>query len=332
MTRFGKQVLDIDAGAVVESLTQKIREVVGRVLSKRGSVLGVSGGIDSAVCAALCAKAMGPKSTLALLMPESDSASESLDLGKVLCDHIGVPWIVEDIREPLVALGCYRRRDDAVKTAFPEYDPATYKFKIILPQNLLEADRLNFFSLVIQKDGEPPKQARLALKAYLEIVAATNMKQRTRRMLEYTHADRLNYAVVGTPNRLEYDQGFFVKQGDGIADFKPIAHLYKSQVYALARHMGLPPEICSRPPTTDTYSIPQTQEEFYFCLPYDRMDLMLWAHNHAVPLAEVSEVMGLTPEQCERVFKDIEAKRRSTRYQQMQPLLLEPVPEIAHQP
>lgn len=332
MKKFGKDVLDIDCAAVLESLTQKIRDVVGRVLSKRGSVLGVSGGIDSAVCAALAAKAMGPKATLALLMPESDSASESLDLGKLLCKNIGVEWIVEDIRAPLEALGCYKRRDVAVKAVFPEYDPATYKFKIILPQNLLESDRLNFFSLVIQKDGEAPKQARLPIKAYLEIVAATNMKQRTRRMLEYTHADRLNYAVVGTPNRLEYDQGFFVKQGDGIADYKPIAHLYKSQVYALARHMGLPPEICSRPPTTDTYSIPQTQEEFYFCLPYDRMDLMLWAYNHEVPVGEVSEVMGLTPDQCERVFKDIEAKRRGTRYQQMHPVLLEPIPEIRHEP
>lgn len=332
MTKFGKQVLDIDCAAVLESLTLKIRDVVGHSLSKRGCVLGVSGGIDSAVCAALCARAMGPKNTLALLMPESDSASESLDLGKALCENIGVSWIVEDIREPLVALGCYRRRDDAVKTLFPEYDPATYKFKIILPQNLLESDRLNFFSLVIQKGDEEPKKARLPLKAYLEIVAATNMKQRTRRMLEYTHADRLNYAVVGTPNRLEYDQGFFVKQGDGIADFKPIAHLYKTQVYTLARYMGLPEEICRRPPTTDTYSIPQTQEEFYFCLPYDRMDLMLWAYNHQVPVAEVSEVMGLTPDQCERVFKDIEAKRRSTRYQQMHPVLLEPIPEIHHEP
>jgi NAD+ synthase len=331
MKKFGRDVLDIDCGAVLESLTLKIREVVGRVLNKRGSVLGVSGGIDSAVCAAMAAKAMGPKNTLALLMPESDSASESLDLGKELCENIGIQWILEDIRAPLDALGCYKRRDDAVKAVFPEYDPATYKFKIILPQNLLESDRLNFYSLVIQKDGQEPKQARLPLKAYLEIVAATNMKQRTRRMLEYTHADRLNYAVVGTPNRLEYDQGFFVKQGDGIADYKPIAHLYKSQVYALARHMALPAEICSRPPTTDTYSIPQTQEEFYFCLPYDRMDLMLWAHNHKVPVKDVSAVMGLTEKQCELVFKDIDHKRRSTRYQQMHPVLLEPIAEITHE-
>ncbi len=146
-------------------------------------------------------------------------------------------------------------------------------------------------------------------------------------MTEYYHADRLNYAVAGTPNRLEYDQGFFVKNGDGAADFKPIAHLYKTQVYALAEHLGVPEEIRRRPPTTDTYSLPQTQEEFYFALPYDRMDLCLYAHNHGVAAADVAPVVGLTPAQVERVFKDIEAKRRTTRYLHLAPLLVEPVLE-----
>ena len=60
------------------------------------------------------------------------------------------------------------------------------------------------------------------------------MKQRTRKQIEYYHTDQLNYAVPGTPNRLEYDPGFLVRNGDGAADSKPIAHLYKSRVYPLA--------------------------------------------------------------------------------------------------
>ena len=128
--------------------------------------------------------------------------------------------------------------------------------------------------------------------AYLQIVAATNFKQRVRKMMEYYHADRLNYAVAGTPNRLEYDQGFFVKLGDGAADVKPIAHLYKTQVYALAEYLGVPEEIRRRPPTTDTFSLPQTQEEFYFALPYAKMDLCLYGHNHGVPAAEVAAAAG----------------------------------------
>jgi NAD+ synthase len=157
---------------------------------------------------------------------------------------------------------------------------------------------------------------------YLQMVAATNFKQRTRKMMEYYHADRLHYAVAGTPNLLEYDQGFFVKQGDGAADFKPIAHLYKTQVYALAEHLGVPEEIRRRPPTTDTFSLAQSQEEFYFALPYAEMDLCLWAHDHGTPAAEVATALGLTPPQVVRVFKDIEAKRRVSRYLHQAPLLV----------
>ena len=98
----------------------------------------------------------------------------------------------------------------------------------------------------------------------------------------------MNYAVIGTPNRLEYDQGFFVKNGDGSADVKPIAHLYKTQVYALARHMKLPKEICEAIPTTDTYSLAQGQDEFYFALPYAQMDLALYALNHGYSAEELA--------------------------------------------
>ena len=153
-------------------------------------------------------------------------------------------------------------------------------------------------------------------------VAATNFKQRVRKNVEYFHADRLNYAVIGTPNRLEYDQGFFVKNGDGAADVKPIAHLYKSQVYQLAEALGVPEEIRSRPPTTDTYSMPQSQEEFYFSLPYDRMDLCLFAVDNGVPAGEVAAALELTEEQVERVFADIASKRRMSRYLHAAPATL----------
>ncbi len=150
----------------------------------------------------------------------------------------------------------------------------------------------------------------MPLDVYLGVVAATNMKQRTRKLLEYHHAERLNYAVVGTPNRLEYDLGFFVRGGDGLADLKPIAHLYKTQVYALARHVGVPDEVVRQLPTTDTYSLPQTQEEFYYALPYDRMDLMLWAYRHDIPPGEAGSAVGLSSEQVERVYRDIVGKQR----------------------
>jgi NAD+ synthase len=147
-------------------------------------------------------------------------------------------------------------------------------------------------------------------------------------MIEYYHADRLNYAVIGTPNRLEYDQGFFVKNGDGAADLKPIAHLYKTQVYALAKALDLPEDITSARPTTDTYSLAQGQDEFYFALPYEQMDLALWAHNHAVAAADLAPVIGITEEHAKMIYEDIQAKRRATAYLHRGPVLVEDVAEI----
>jgi NAD+ synthase len=237
-----------------------------------------------------------------------------------------VEAVLEDISPILEAAGCYRRRDEAIRSVIPEYGPG-WKSKLVLP-SVIESDRYRIFSLVAVAPSGESVTKRLSPAAYLGVVAATNFKQRTRKMVEYHHADRLNYAVAGTPNRLEYDQGFFVKGGDGQADFKPIAHLYKSQVYELAAYLGIPDEIRKRPPTTDTYSLPQGQDEFYFSLSYDKMDLCLWAKNHGYPPESLSDALELEPEQIERVYRDIDNKRRTTRYQHLKPLLVEEVEEI----
>lgn len=323
---FSASALDIDAPAVIEAITHVLREQITGTLRRRGAVLGLSGGVDSSVCAALCVRALGAERVFALLMPERDSSEDSLRLGRFVAEWLGIPYAIEDIGPLLEAAGCYARQDEAIRSVFPEYGPG-WRCKLTLP-SLLESDRLNVFQLTVRSPGGVERSARLPHAAYLQLVAATNMKQRTRKMLEYYHADRLHYAVVGTPNRLEYDQGFFVKQGDGAADVKPIAHLYKTQVYALARELGVPDEVRSRPPTTDTFSLPQTQQEFYFALPYDKMDLCLCAHNRGVPAAEAAAALGLSPEQVTRIYRDIESKRRATRYLHATPLLVGEVPEV----
>lgn len=317
---FSKEVLRIDPAAVAGTIQEAIRNQIGATLHRRGAVVGLSGGIDSSVVAALCARALGPDRVLGLFMPERDSSPDTTRLGRLIADYLKLPTVLEDISPALEGAGCYARQLEAIRTVFPEYGDG-WKCKIALP-SILENDRLNFFSLTVQDPKGEQRTARLPAGAYLQIVAATNFKQRIRKMTEYYHADRLNYAVAGTPNRLEWDQGFFVKQGDGSADFKPIAHLYKTQVYQLAEYLGIPAEIRSRPPTTDTYSMSQTQEEFYFALPYDRMDLCLYAVNHEVPAAEAAPALGLAAEQVERVYKDIERKRRTTHYLHLPPLLV----------
>ncbi len=320
---FSRAVLEFDRSAEVSRIGAWMKQEVMGTLKKRGVVVGISGGIDSSVCAALAVKALGPERVFGVFMPEKHSSDESLELGQELAASLGITALTENIAATLEGAGCYLRQEEAIRTVFPDYGPG-WKSKITLP-SLLEAERLNVFQLTVQSPDGAQQSSRMPLPAYLQIVAATNFKQRVRKMVEYYHADRLNYAVVGTPNRLEYDQGFFVKQGDGAADIKPIAHLYKTQVYALAETLGVPKSIRSRPPTTDTYSLPQTQEEFYFALPYDRMDLCLYGVNHEVPASEVAPVVDLTPEQVERVYKDIAAKRRATRYGHLPPILIEPV-------
>ncbi|MCG3116109.1 MAG: NAD(+) synthase [Candidatus Manganitrophus sp. SA1] len=325
MKKFSKDILNINAAEVTEKIEKALREQVAQ-LKRRGVVVGLSGGIDSSVTAALCTKALGRERVLGLFMPELDSSDDSMKLGRLLADSLGVESVVEDIGPLLEAAGCYRRRDEAIRAQVPEYRKG-YKSKIVLA-NILEKDGFNFFHLVVESDKGERKTVRLNVKSYLGIVAATNMKQRARKFFEYYHADRLQYVVAGTPNRLEYDQGFFVKNGDGAADIKPIAHLYKTQVYQLAAYLGVPAEIRQRPPTTDTYSLPQSQEEFYFSLPYDKMDLCLYAKNAGVSAAEVAGEIGLTAQQVERVYRDIDAKRNATRYMHSKPLLVEEVGEI----
>lgn len=322
----GPRVLELDYDSEIERVCVRLREILSRDLSRRGLVVAMSGGIDSSVSAALSVKALGADRVYGLLLPERDSSGASVTRGRMLAEHLGIRYELFDIAPTLEAIGCYRWRDEAIRNAFPEYGRG-WKNKIVISGGL--EGRVNHFLLVVQSPTGETHQTRLGLKDYLQIVAATNFKQRIRKTVEYFHADRLNYAVVGTPNRLEYDQGFFVKNGDGSADVKPIAHLYKTQVYALARHMGLPAEICGATPTTDTYSLPQGQDEFYFALPYAQMDLALWALNNGRPAAELAAALGLTEAQAQHVYNDIEAKRRTTRYLHSKAVLVEPVAELA---
>ncbi len=320
-----KDILTINEEEIIEKTSERIRAILQKDLRRRGLVVAVSGGVDSAVTAALCVKALGVKKVFGLLLPEQDSSSDSVTLGEKLVKQLGIEYLTENIGPTLEAIGCYKWRDDAMRVAFPDYT-ADWKSKIVIAGG--QEGKFNHFQLVVQSPDGEVMQKRLDLKEYLQIVAATNYKQRIRKTVEYFHADRLNYAVVGTPNRLEYDQGFFVKNGDGSADIKPIAHLYKTQVYQLARYLKLPEEICNAQPTTDTYSMAQGQDEFYFALPYHQMDLALWAHNHNISTEDCAKVLDISNEQAEFIYRDIESKRRTTGYLHAKPYLIEPVDEV----
>ncbi|MEX0703627.1 MAG: NAD(+) synthase [Planctomycetales bacterium] len=316
------ELLHLDADAEIARIALAIRAQTTGTLKRKGVVLGLSGGIDSSVCAALCVEALGPKRVFGIMMPENDSDPESERLGRLIAETYGIEAITEDVGPTLAAAGCYSRREEAVRAVIPEFQPED-KFKLVLSELSADSPYRFFFVVVELADGRRVK-ARLPLDAYQTIVAATNFKQRVRKMIEYYHADRLRYAVIGTPNRLEYDQGFFVKNGDGAADLKPIAHLYKTQVYRLAAALGVPEEIRLRPPTTDTYSLAQSQEEFFFSLPYQQLDVCLCAKDRGLPAEAITEAVNLSVEHVERVFQDIDAKRAMATYLHAGPMLVEP--------
>ena len=315
---FTKNDIKIDAAAEVNRIVDQMQQIVGQNLRKRGAVVGISGGLDSSVCLALSARAFSPERVLGVTMPESDSNPESAALARKLAKKFGVSYIVEDMTAALAGFGAYRRRDEAMRNVFPEYD-ATYKAKIVLPSALGEKDQLNIFQLtIISPEGEE-KTARIPLQDYLQVVAASNFKQRSRMSMLYYHADRLNYAVIGTGNKDEHEQGFFVKYGDGGADIKPIAHLFKLQVYQLAAYLDIPKEIQIRTPTTDTYSAECTQEEFFFRVPFEIGDVIWHAMEKSVPVSEVAKALELTEAQIEHIQKDIKRKIKATEYLRAEP-------------
>lgn len=316
----------LDCAAETERIAASLRTYLQKN-RRRGLVLGLSGGIDSTVTAALAVRAVGHERVFGLHMPECQSEDATLVLSRSVAAWLKIPNELEDITPLLEASGFFRRYTTAAQQVIPEFDNH-WKSKVVIHATG-GAQTFSYFSLVGQSPDGRTVTARLPLQAYLEIVAATNFKQRTRKMLEYYHADRLNFAVAGTPNRLEYDQGFFVKNGDGSADVKPIAHLYKTQVYRLAEYLGVPTEVRQRPPTTDTYSLPQGQDEFYFALPYHQMDLCLYGKNHGLTAETVAAAARLDPKLVERVWADIDRKRATTRYLHLKPALVDDVPEVS---
>lgn len=316
---FHRHILDLDPAKEVERIVERLRHDIFHVLKRKGGILGVSGGVDSAVVLAMAVQAMETKRLVVLLMPERESSPESLLLGRQVCHQFGVTPLVEDVTEPLYGFGSYRRRDAAVKEVFPEYD-SSYKLKITLPTDLLDSDKLNFYRLTIVSPEGEEKSERLNPSQLRQIVAATNFKQRSRAAMLFYHADLRDFAVIGTPQKNEHDQGFFVKYGDSAMDVQPIGHLYKTQVYQLAEYLNIPEEIRQRPPTSDTYSAASTQEEFFFRLPFDLMDLIWYGLNHDIPASVVAKELDLQEEQVNRVYADLQRKKRTTNYLRTPPL------------
>lgn len=317
---FSKDIIHIEnIEQVCNDIINKLKTDVTKNLQRRGAIVGISGGIDSSVCLALSAKAFGSKNVLGIMLPEQDSSDDSRQLAEKLAATYGVNTLVEDITKALDGFGCYERRDEAILRVIPDFDKKVDKAKIEIKQNIAENIPAIFSITVIKPNGEVISKL-LPAREYLQIVASTNFKQRSRMSMLYYHAERMHYAVIGTPNKHEVEQGFFVKYGDGGADVMPIGHFYKTQVYQLAKHLGVPQEIIDRTPTTDTYTAEQSQEDFFYQMPFKSMDLIWYGWENNYPADEVGKVMNKTTKEIENIYKSFERKRKTTEYLRMKPI------------
>ena len=308
---FSRSILDIDTSREVSRISDFIRKMTFKNFKRKGAVIGLSGGLDSAVVAEICVLALGKERVLGLILPEKESNPISSEYAEKQAPKLGIETTTVDITENLKSLEVYQRRNEVIKRIFPEFDDS-FVFYITLPQNLLETDRFNYHSITIEDRKGKRQKKRMSGVDWLEISACQNMKQRSRMIQLYYHAEKNNYLVAGTTNKTETAQGFYVKFGDGGVDIEPIAHLYKTQVYQLARNLRVINEIIERPPSPDTYSLPVTDKEFYFCLDYELLDLFLYACENNVPLDNISETLGLKEEQVQRVFRDFKGKEQAT--------------------
>jgi NAD+ synthase len=291
-------------------------------MHRGGIVIGLSGGIDSALSAALSVKAIGKEKVLGLILPDKESNPQSAEFASKYAKKLGIRTELVDITPILQAFGTYEKRDAVASSIFPEFDVG-YKMKITLPSNLLNKDSLNFFTLTIIDSHGNIKTARLKNEQAKGIIAATCTKHRTRMMTQYYYAEKMNYLVCGTTNKSESLQGLFVKYGDGGVDIEPIAHLYKNQVYQLAEYLGVTKEIIDRAPCPDTFSAPVTDEEWYFRMSFKQLDFLLYAWENKVSISEVCAVMDLTEEQVNRAFRDFSSKYNATKHLQQLPAVLE---------
>jgi NAD+ synthase len=319
LATFDRRSLDIDVVQETERLVEVLHHSVHETLHRQGAVVGISGGIDSSLVLALCAKAFGPEHVVGVLLPEQESSPESAELAHHLAAQYGVPTVTEDITGALEGAGCYRRRDEAIRRIFPNFD-AGWKAKIVLAGNLLEQAAMNVFRLTVTDPQGQESSKRLPIHEFAQIVAASNFKQRMRMSMLYYHAELRNYAVIGTANKNEHALGFFVKYGDGGVDIQLIAHLYKTQVYQLAKHLNVPDEIQRRTPTTDTYPGGSTQEEFFYRVPFDILDTAWLGHERGLPPSEIAQALDLSVEQVQRIIADIASKQRATAYLRLPPI------------
>jgi len=319
---FNLDVLKIDPAQELEKLSKFIVEQMKVVFRRKGVIVGLSGGIDSACIAAVAVHAIGKERVVGLVLPETESNPISSEYAIKHAQALGIEHRQIDITPTVDSVVHYKWRDEYMQKLIPDYKPG-YKYNISLPVDLLERDSFNFYPLQVQMPDGEIKKKRLNLEEFRTITSFANIKIRARMLHLYAEAERRNLLVVGTTNRTEFILGDFCKYGDGGTDIEPFTHLYKNQIYQLSDYLEVIPEIIDRQPSPDTFSLPVSDQEFFFRIPFDKLDYLLYAWEHEVPTNDVANVLDISEDAVERAFKDFASKYRATAHLREVPNALE---------
>jgi NAD+ synthase len=302
-----------------KKLSVFIKETVRDQFRKDGIVIGVSGGVDSAVIAALAVDALGPEHVFGLILPEKESSPSSRELGIDLCKALKILYEEVPITPILESFNIYSKKEALIRELFPNYDPAIHTTSLSRPPMIADEPMLNIPSLILLENRKAISTKRLSASQFLYVLSLQNVKQRTRMIVEYMFAEKMNYAVCGTTNKTELLTGFFVKYGDGGVDLEPIANCYKLQVYRLAELLHIDERIISRAPSPDTWSHYTSDEEVSLRIPYDILDQLLYAQEKHLPKEIVQQSTKLNMQQIEWANKHILSLKNAARVLQLSP-------------
>lgn len=295
-----------------------MKETVNNQFKKDGIVIGVSGGVDSALIATLAVEALGTSHVYGLILPEKESNPSSRELALQLCKKLKIPFGEVPITPMVEAFGIYAQKESLFRELFPQYDPAVHTTNLFLPPGI-SGSLLALPSIRLSTKKESIGTKRLSAQQYLKLISLQNVKQRTRMIALYMQAEKMNYVVSGTTNKSELLCGYFVKFGDGGVDIEPIANMYKLQVYKLSELLKIDKKIISRAPSPDTWSHYTSDEDFYLRMPYDILDQLLYAEEHNLPPEIVRKCTGLTSDQMNSALKHIHSMKNASRMLQLAP-------------
>ena len=284
----------------VDSISNFIKNEVFEQFHKKEAIIGLSGGIDSAVTAALCTRSLGSKNVVGLIMPEKESDVKSQELAQQIAKRLDIETKIIDISNILESFGVYQNKERIVKDKFANFNTSC-KYRVVVPPKLENSIGIPYLEILDEHNIQ--HKLKISSFEFLTLTAATSIKHRVRMTMLYYHGERNNQVVIGTTNKSEYLQGYFVKYGDGGSDIEPLVNIYKSQIYQIGEFFKMPEEIMEKDASPDVWSFSTNDEEFFYSVPYEIVDVILYARENNLSINEIQEYSKISIGKIESLLR-----------------------------